>query len=105
MPSRKDIDKALKLYEEFRESPPRRGRVREFDWPTSLTILGNVLHIKYDTTRGRKTEKYEHTFSEGSRPLFCADPKTGLIYLMDGRYHVTDRGIVDIDAQGLEIDD
>jgi hypothetical protein len=105
MPKRKDVEKALKLYEDFRESKPRRGRVLDFDVPEAVMVMGNLVEVKYDTTRGRKTEKYHHTFKEGSRPLLCADATNGALYIIEGRYHVTSRGIVDIDARGNEIDD
>lgn len=105
MPSRRDYEKAFKLYEEFRESVPRRGREIEFDMPTVVMVMGNLVEVKYDTTRGRKTEKYHHTFAAGSRPLLCADGKTGQLFIVEGRYHVTPRGIVDLDSKGQEIDD
>lgn len=102
---REDYEKAYKLYHRFREKVPDRGRAVEFEMPTVLMVMGNVFEIKYDTTRRGKTEKYHHTFAEGSRPVLCADGKTGQLFLVEGRYHVTPRGIVDLDARGREIDD
>lgn len=103
--ARRDLKKAAKLYEEFRETKPKRGRVVEFEMPKALMIMGNVLNISYDTTRRGKTELYKHDFAPGSRPLLCADGKTGKLFLVEGRYRVTERGIVDLDAKGSEIDD
>jgi hypothetical protein len=105
MPSQRDLKKAYKLYEEFREAQPKRGRRIEFEMPEVLMIMGNIRSINYDTTRGRKTELYKHDFAPGSRPLLCADGNTGQLFIIEGRYHVTPRGIVDIDAKGEEIDD
>jgi len=105
LPSRKDIDKALKLYEEFREAPPKRGRKIEFEMPEVVMIMGNLRSVSYDTTRGRKTELYKHDFAPGSRPLLCADGASGRLFIIEGRYHVTPRGIVDLSANGSEIDD
>jgi len=101
----RDVKKALKLYKEFREATPKRGRQIEFDMPKVLMILGNVRFIGYDTTRKGKTELYKHDFAAGSRPLLCADGESGQLFIVEGRYHVTPRGIVDIDSRGKEIDD
>jgi len=101
----RDVKKALKLYKEFREATPKRGRQIEFEMPKVLMILGNVRFIGYDTTRRGKTELYKHDFAAGSRPLLCADGNTGQLFIVEGRYHVTPRGIVDIDSRGKEIDD
>jgi hypothetical protein len=103
--SQKDINKAYKLYHEFRESPPDRGRVVEFEMPKTLMVMGNVKAIEYDTTRGRKLELYRHDFAAGSRPLLCADAATGALFIIEGRYRVTKRGIVDLTPDGKEIDD
>jgi hypothetical protein len=48
---------------------------------------------------------YKHKFARGSRPLLCAGPKAGQLYLIGGRFHVTDRGIVDLTPSGKEIPD
>jgi hypothetical protein len=105
MPRKKDIDKALKLYAEFRETVPTRGRVLDFDVPQAVMVMGNLRSLSYDTTRNKKTELYKHEFAPGSRPLLCADGRTGALYIIEGRYHVTPRGIVDIDSRGREIED
>lgn len=103
-----DVKKAAKLYAEFREAKPKRGGVIEIDWPKTLTAIGNVRFIGYDTTRRGKTELYKHEFAQGSRPILCADPKNGQLYLVGGRYRFKTgklNGIVDIDASGKDIDD
>jgi hypothetical protein len=102
--TKRDVAKAAKLYKEFREESPRRGRTLEFEMPTSLMIMGNIRFIGYDTTRRGKTELYKHDFAPGSRPLLCSDGD-GRLFIVEGRYHVTARGIVDLDARGKEIDD
>jgi hypothetical protein len=105
MSSKKDFKKAYDLYTEFREELPKRGRKIEFELPKAVMIMGNLRSVSYDTTRGRKTELYKHDFAPGSRPLLCADGVTGQLFILEGRYHVTERGIVDVDAKGREIDD
>lgn len=104
-----DVKKAIKLYRNFREASPKRGRTIEFEMPKVLMVMGNVRFIGYDTTRRGKTELYKHDFAAGSRPLLCADGNTGQLFIIEGRYHVTAggelTGIVDVDAKGNEIDD
>jgi hypothetical protein len=100
---RSDINKAAKLYREFREQPPGRGKVLQIDWPKSLMTMGYVHDIGYDTVRDGNSEKYRHHFKAGSRPYLCADPK-GQLFIILGRYHVTERGIVDLDAHGRELE-
>jgi hypothetical protein len=104
-PNNKDVKKALQLYAEFREALPKRIPEVDFELPKLLTALGNIRFIGYDTTRRGKTELYKHEFAAGSRPVLCADAATGRLFIIEGRYHVTPRGIVDLDANGKEIDD
>jgi hypothetical protein len=104
----RDVKKAAKLYAEFREAKPKRGGTLEIDWPKTLTAIGNVRFIGYDTTRRGKTELYKHEFAPGSRPMLCADPRNGQLYIVAGRYRFKTgklNGIVDIDAAGKDIDD
>lgn len=103
MANKKDIAKAAKLYEEFREAKPRRGRRISFELPKSVMLMGNLRSVSYDTTRAGKTELYKHDFNAGSRPLLCSDGDR--LFILEGRYHVTERGIVDLDGRGKELDD
>ncbi len=100
---KKELRKAYKLYSEFREETPKRGRRIEFHLPKAVMVMGTVRAISYDTTRRGKTELYKHDFAPGSRPLLCASGD-GRLFLIEGRYHVTDRGIVDLDGSGREIE-
>jgi hypothetical protein len=101
---RRDVDKAVKLYRGFREEKPKRGRVVEFQMPKAVMIMGNINAIEYDTTRRGQVEKYRHDFAAGSRPLLCADGTSGQLFIIEGRYHVTSRGIVDLDNRGKELE-
>ena len=105
MASQKSLKRAYKLYEEFREKQPKRGRRIEYVAPKVLMVMGNLRFVGYDTTRNGKTELYKHDFAPGSRPILCADGDTGKLFIVEGRYHVTPRGIVDLDLKGREIDD
>lgn len=104
-PKAKDIAKAARLYEEFREQKPQRGRRIDLEIPKSLMVMGELDAVLYRTTRRNRTEKYKHTFSDGSRPFLCAAPGRNQLFIIEGRYHVTDRGIVDLDPKGREIED
>jgi hypothetical protein len=100
----RSLKKAYDLYSDFREKPARKVFKIDFDIPTSLMSMGNVKAIEYDTTRGGVCEKYRHDFAEGSRPILCADAVTGQLFIIKGRYHVTERGIVDLDGRGRELE-
>lgn len=102
---RKDFKGAFKLYEAFRETSPKRAMKINVRVPKTLMAMGHVDAICYRTTHGKKSVLYKHDFAPGSRPLLCAGPERNQLFLVGGRYHVTDRGIVDLDAQGHEIDD
>lgn len=102
---KEELRKAYKLYEDFREAKPKKIIRLNYDdvVPKSLMSMGNLIEVKYDTTRGHKVEKYHHKFAVGSRPLLCASD-TGLLYIIGGRYEVTERGIVDLDGRGEELE-
>lgn len=97
------LRKASKLYRAFRERPAARARKIEFVAPQALTVMGHVDAIEYSTTHGRRAQPYRHDFAPGSKPLLAADPRTGKLFLIGGRYRVTGRGIVDRDARGRDI--
>lgn len=99
-----DVKKATKLFREFREQAPKRGRAIEFEVPKIVMVMGTVTSIEYDTTRRGKVEKYRHTFNAGSKPVLCANGADGQLFILEGRYHVTPRGIVDLDASGKELE-
>lgn len=103
--SKKDFRGAFKLHSDFRELPPKRAVKLNVRVPKALMSMGHVEAICYRTTHGRKTTLYKHDFAPGSRPLLAAGPKRNQLFILGGRYHVTDRGIVDLDVSGAEIDD
>jgi len=105
MSTKAEIDRASKLYQDFRERPPRRARRVEVTFPRAVMVMGRVDAVDYTTTHAGKVVRYRHDFAAGSKPLLCAGPDKNQLYLMEGRYHVTERGIVDLDARGREIDD
>lgn len=96
---------ALALFRDFRERDATRAKRIDIDIPDALMVMGHVEFIGYRTTHGKKAVMYKHDFAPGSRPLLCAGPEVGQLFLIGDRFHVTDRGIVDLDADGDEIDD
>lgn len=103
---RREFRDAFKLHRDFREAPPTRAKViKAPKIPRALMVLGTCEFIGYRTTHNGKVNLYKHDFAAGSRPLLAAGPRKNQLFLIGGRYHVTERGIVDLDAKGREIDD
>jgi hypothetical protein len=102
---------AASLFRKFREEPPTRVAVMKAELPDVLMVMGHVSAIEYETThlddekKKRIAQGYHHDFAPGSRPLLCCAPGKNGLFVVGGRYHVTERGIVDLDAKGREIED
>ncbi len=96
---------AKTLYERFREKPATRARAIKIKYPKAVAIMGYCEFIGYSTTHGRSAKLYKHKFAKGSRPMLCAGPGRNQLYLIGGRFHVTERGIVDLTPRGKEIED
>jgi hypothetical protein len=109
--SSKKIKWAARLFRAFREEEPRRVGVMKAELPDVLMVMGHVSAIEYETThlddegKQRIAQGYRHKFAPGSRPLLCCAPGKNGLFVVAGRYHVTARGIVDLDAHGREIED
>jgi hypothetical protein len=97
--------KAKKLYEEFRETKAKRKRSIRIRYPKAVAVMGYCEAILYSTTHNGVAKLYKHKFAKGSRALLCAGPGKSQLYLIGGRFHVTDRGIVDLTPSGTEIPD
>jgi hypothetical protein len=103
MGRRKDIRSSAALYKGFREERPTRAREVTFKVPRAVAVMGQVEFFGYMTTHAGRTHLYVHQFAPGSRPTFAAGKGRNQAFLIGGRYRVTDRGIVDIDASGREV--
>lgn len=101
---KKVLKRNVSLYKSFRDMPPKKARRVRFSPPKVLTVLGIVDFIGYTTTHGSKAVPYKHTFHPGSKPLLCADARSGKIFFVGGRYKFTGRGIVDLDVKRREIE-
>jgi hypothetical protein len=99
------IRNAVGLYKKFREADPEKVRAVKIDLPTAVMTMGRVSAIEYETTHDGTSQGYRHDFTPGSRPTLAASPRKNGLLLIGGRYHVTDRGIVDLDPAGREVED
>jgi hypothetical protein len=90
------IGAAARLFEDF--TGHRAGRVRTLrvpDMDDTHLLIGEAEGIAYNTVRDGERESYVHEFRRGSRPLLTASHDGKRLYLLDGAYRFTDRGIVD----------
>jgi len=100
-----DIQRAARLFKDFREIPARRAKRVSIDLPKALAPMGPCEFIGYMTTHRGKVKLYIHEFAPGSRPLLAAGSKPGQLFLVGNRFKVTARGITDLDARGREIEE
>jgi hypothetical protein len=101
---RRELKAAVQLYESFREKTPRRLDVIEFEVPKVVAVIGHLEALDYRTTHADDTKLYNHKFVPGSRPLLCVSADGRCLLLLGGRYRFTERGIVDRDARGKEVE-
>ena len=102
--SKRALRQAVTLYESFREKKPRRLSVVNVDVPEIVACIGHVEAIDYRTTHGKTLALYRHKFNAGSRPLLCVSADGRQLLLLGGRFKFTERGIVDRDEKGQEIE-
>lgn len=77
----------------------RPKRVRRAPMPETRGVLveiGELLGVPYRTAKGEgePVEDWIHWFSE-PRPRLAYDPETRDLFILGGRYTVTDRGVED----------
>ncbi len=99
----KDLREAERLYRQFREARPQRARKVNVKMPKALAEMGIVEFIGYTTTHGGKAKSYIHEFAAGSRPKLFAGTGRGQLYLIGGRFKVTQLGITDLDRAGRTV--
>lgn len=99
-----DLRRAIRLYRAFREADPPRARRVSLDVPRAVAKVGTVEFIGYMTTHKGKVHLYVHDFAPGSRPSLYAGPRRNQLYMFDGRFKVTSRGITDMDSVGRVVD-
>jgi len=99
------VRKVAKLYTGFREKAPRNVKSVTVKLPRAVMVMGYLEAVEYGTTMAGKARRFRHKFAAGSRPMICAGVGRNQLFIIGGRYHVTDRGIVDLTAKGHEIED
>lgn len=96
-----DIERAVKGYQAFRETTPRRARyVTPQAPPGAVWRMGACEFVGYMTTHNGKPALYVHEFATGSRPFLYAGPRQNQLFFVGGRFKVTGRGITDLDKLG-----
>ncbi len=87
--------KAERLYAGFRESAPRGAE--RWDLPADQVgvKMGLCVGVIYTTTIHGGNEKFIHTFRRDAAPVLAVGEDGTQLYLLGGKYRVTERGIVD----------
>lgn len=99
-----ELQRAVRLYRAFREADPSRARRVQVSLPKAVARVGTVEFIGYMTTHRGKVHLYVHDFAPGSRPSLYAGTRRNQLYLFNGRFKVTSRGITDMDSHGRVVD-
>jgi hypothetical protein len=94
------VAQAARLYARF--SGHRAQHIDTLPLPAHDTqlLVGEAEAVAYNTVRDGKRERYVHEFRPNSRPLLTAAHDGSQLYLLDGAYRFTDRGITDRGSGG-----
>lgn len=93
--ARSEVARAEGLFREFTgHEPTRQAKFPRKEMRVALAV-GELEGVMYVATRDGKRERYFHRFKQSSRPLLVASHDGSNIGIVGGRYHFTDRGIVD----------
>ena len=98
-PDAEEIREAEEAYDQFHWGETGRRRISPRRLPRApkvLVELGSLEAVTYGTTKaGDGYSHYEHAFGEtgGAKPRLAMDPKTKRLWIVGGRYTVTERGI------------
>lgn len=89
-------ERAADLFERFtgHDAQPL-AKVRVPATPAVLAVIGTLDGVLYTTTRDGVEEKYIHEFASKDKPLLCVSPNGERLFLIEGNYVFTERGIVD----------
>lgn len=92
----REIRQAAERFEGFRGEPAKYAtKVHLPPAPRVLLTIGECTGIMYRTRRDGVVDNFLHHFHRKSRPTLCCTPDGKRLYLLDGAYSVTDRGIED----------
>ena len=78
------LERAIKLYTAFREEHPEYLQDVPFPADTVGVVMGRCFALRYETTIGGVTEKYEHEFSGSAAPLLVSGAEGKQLYLLGG---------------------
>lgn len=96
MPSKAARLKGERLYEDFSgQKPETIVKIKKPDYDDVIVVFGECEGVLYKTMRDGEIEHYIHRFRAKSRPLLAVSSDGKQLYLLDGSYKFTDRGIVD----------
>lgn len=92
------VRKAVRLFEGFTGMSGKVigvADVPELKRSDVLVVIGDCEAIAYSTVRAGKREHYQHEFKRSARPFLAASHDGSRLYLLDGAYRFTHRGIED----------
>ncbi|MCP4408110.1 MAG: hypothetical protein GY807_10195 [Gammaproteobacteria bacterium] len=61
----------------------------------TVFMIGILDGVLYTATRDGKDESYVHEFKPRARPILASSFDGNQLYVIDGQYLMTERGIVD----------
>lgn len=91
----KKLEEASQRYEDFSGHEAKFIDEKDLKKMEVGFKIGTVDFIGYTTKRDGRVEKYVHKFKRSSRPILASNYDGKYIGLVNGKYHFTDRGIVD----------
>ncbi len=87
-----DVKRAIKNFKRFHGKPPSKLGGFEFTMPKSVTYLGDVYAIKYESTKRlngvHKRRLYEHKTGPGVKIYLHPNGKS--LIITGGKFRVTD---------------
>lgn len=86
---------ALKLYEKFHVQDAEFIDELDVKLPDVCVAIGQCDGILYTTIREGVKESYVHEFNARSRPILASSYDGKQLFIIDGQYKFTERGIVD----------
>ena len=91
------IRRAGDLYRDFSgHEPDEVVSIPAPTLPPAVLVIGRLEGVIYSTVRDGENERYIHKFRAASQPLLCASPDGTQLFIVEGRYEFTERGIVDM---------
>jgi hypothetical protein len=90
-----EYEQASALYESFTGHQAEPLGSVNVKVPSVALCVGECDGILYTTVRDGVVEKYIHKFKAKAKPMLCASPDGKSLFLVEGDFTFTERGIVD----------